>query len=332
MIAEGGPPSLTVHEIEAAARRIEQYVVRTPVLDGSTLEIGPLRLKAEGLQRTGSFKVRGAFNAVLQLAAGQRAAGVITLSAGNHGMALALAARTLGVRCVVVIPDDAPGVKVEAIAQAGAELIPVPRAQLGTRVDAERERAGLTLVHPFDDPEVIAGQGTVGLEVLEVVPDLGTIVVPVGGGGLIAGIAVAVKALRPSVRVIGVEPKTAAAVSASLRAGRLIAPERLDSVADGLAPPYTRSRNLDLIRRFVDEMVQVSDDEILAAVARVTTGARLIVEPSGAAAVAAVMSGAAVSPSGPLVAVLSGSNIDPARLAGWLTAIKRIPGLTHPGT
>ena len=318
-MTQGGVASpVGIEEIEAAARRVAPYVLRTPVLDGSALGTGPLWLKAESLQKTGSFKVRGAFNAVLQLSAEERAHGVITLSAGNHGMALALAAASARLRCVVVLPDDAPAMKARAIARLGAELLPTPRAELGSRLDQERERQGLTLVHPFDDPAVVAGQGTVGLEILEAVPEAGTIVVPVGGGGLIAGIAAAVKARRPSVRVVGVEPEICAAVSDSLRAGRPVAPQRFDTVADGLAAPYTRPLNLGLIERLVDGMVQVSESQIVAAVRAVAVDLRLVVEPAGAAAVAALREGRVAGGAGATVAVLSGSNVDPERLAAWL--------------
>ena len=318
-MTQGGVASpVGIEEIEAAARRVAPYVLRTPVLDGSALGTGPLWLKAESLQKTGSFKVRGAFNAVLQLSAEERARGVITLSAGNHGMALALAAASARLRCVVVLPDDAPAMKARAIARLGAELLPTPRSELGSRLDQERERQGLTLVHPFDDPAVVAGQGTVGLEILEAVPEPGTIVVPVGGGGLIAGIAAAVKARRPSVRVVGVEPEICAAVSDSLRAGRPVAPQRFDTVADGLAAPYTRPLNLGLIERLVDEMVQVSESQIVAAVRAVAVDLRLVVEPAGAAAVAALREGRVAGGAGATVAVLSGSNVDPERLAAWL--------------
>ena len=308
----------TIEEIEAAAHRVEPYVLRTPILDGSVLGTGPLWLKAESLQRSGSFKVRGAFNAVLQLSPEERARGVITLSAGNHGIALALAARSLQLRCVVVLPDDAPAMKASAIARLGAELLPTPRAQLGSRVDQERDRLGLTLVHPFDDPAVIVGQGTVGLEIVDAIPELRTVVVPVGGGGLIAGIGAAVKTRRPSVRVVGVEPEISAAVSDSLRAGRPVAPQRLDTVADGLAAPYTRPRNLELIQRFVDEMVQVTESQIVAAVRAIVLDARVVVEPAGAAAVAALREGRVRAGPGATLAVLTGSNVDRERLAAWL--------------
>ncbi|HYM50196.1 MAG TPA: pyridoxal-phosphate dependent enzyme [Candidatus Limnocylindrales bacterium] len=322
--------AVTLEAVVAAAARIEPSVVHTPLLDASGLGLGPLWLKAESLQRTGSFKVRGAFNAVLQLSPAQRAAGVITLSAGNHGIALALAAKSQGVRCIVVVPADAPAIKTSAIARLGAELVPVPRAELGERVEAERERRGLTLVHPFDDDAVIAGQGTVGLEILAGA-DPQTIVVPVGGGGLIAGIATAVKAQRPAVRIIGVEPETSATVRDSLRAGRPVPPARLDTVADGLAAPYTRARNLDLIGRFVDDLVVVSDQAIVEALRMITLGARLVVEPAGAAAIAALMTGRVQTGSRTAVAVLTGSNVDPQRLAGWLAEEPKIPGLTRPG-
>jgi threonine dehydratase len=301
------------------------------VLEGEVLGAGPLLLKAEGLQRTGSFKVRGAFNAVLQLSAGEGAKGVITLSAGNHGLALATAARTQGIRCVVVLPDDAPRMKVAAIEQTGAEMVFTPRSQLAERVELERERRGLTMVHPFDDPHVIAGQGTIGLEILEAVADLGTVVVPVGGGGLIAGIALVVKAHRPRVRVLGVEPEGAAVVSDSLRAGAPLTAERVETIADGLGAPYTRSLPLGMVQRYVDEVVRVSDVAILAALRAIVLQARVVVEPAGAAAVAAVMEGRHGSAGGTTIAVLTGSNVDPMRLSEWIGADKKIPGRTGPG-
>lgn len=318
-MTEGGlVPPVGIEEIEAAARRVAPHVARTPMLDGSELGAGPLWVKAESLQRTGSFKVRGAFNAVMQLSPQERARGVITLSAGNHGMALALAAASHRLRCVVVLPDDAPAMKAHAIARLGAELLPTPRADLGARLEEERERQGLTLVHPFDDPAVVAGQGTVGLEILDDVPEPGTIVVPVGGGGLIAGIALAVKARRPAVRIVGVEPELSAAVSDSLRAGRPGPPQRFDTVADGLAAPYTRALNLGIVQRFVDEMVQVTESQIVAAVRAVAVDLRLVAEPAAAAAVAALREGRVSPARGATVAVLTGSNVDPARLAAWL--------------
>ena len=272
--------------------------------------------KAESLQKTGSFKIRGAMNAVLQLTAEQRRRGVITLSAGNHGLALAYAARTVGTPCVVVIREDAPITKLQAIQKYGSEIVLVPVAEWQQRLEEEQQRRDLHLVHPFDDAAVVAGQGTVGLEILEAVPHARSVVVPVGGGGLIAGIAVAIKQRRREVHVIGVEPERAPVVSESLAAGRPIAPSRLDTIAEALAPPYTRPFNLGLIQRYVDEMRTVSDEAIVAGLRAVALQAKLVVEPGGAAGVAALLGDASIAR--PAVIVLSGSNVDSARLAGWL--------------
>ncbi len=256
---------------------------------------------------------------MLQLTADERRRGVITLSAGNHGQALALAARTLGLPCVVVAPDTAPQTKLAAMRRFGAVIIQTPSVRLQETVESEEASRSMRLVHPFADERVIAGQGTVGLEILEAVPDLALVVVPVGGGGLIAGIAVAIKSVKPDVRIVGVEPLGAAAVSESLRAGRPVALDRIATVADGLAAPYTTALNLSLIRRFVDEIVCLDDADLLDGVRRVLLDAKLLVEPAGAAAVAAIVTERVKLPvAGSTVAVLTGGNVDPARLAGWL--------------
>jgi threonine dehydratase len=265
---------LSLADIRAAAGRIQPYVLRTPTLSGEALAGTGVWLKAENLQRTGSFKARGAVNAVLQLSPEQRHRGVITLSAGNHGMALAYAAQAFGIPCVVVVREDA------AIAK------------------------------------LAAGQGTVGLEILEAVPDLRTLIGPVGGGGLIAGVAVAVKQRRPEVRMIGVEPEQAPTVNESLGAGHPVEPSRLDTIADGLAAPYTRPFNLTLIQRYVDEMRMVSDTAIIEALKLIVLQAKLVVEPAGAAAVTALLTDPALQR--PVVAILSGGNLDGQRLSGWL--------------
>jgi len=301
--------------IEAAAERIQPYILPTPLLPGDALGPGSPWLKAENLQRTGSFKVRGAFNAVIQLTDEQRARGVITLSAGNHGQALAFAAARFGIPCVVVIREDAPKTKLAAIHQYGAQIVLAPVAAWQQRLEAEQDRRGLHLVHPFDDPAVLNGQGTVGLEILAALPMVRTIVVPVGGGGLIAGIAVAVKSHNPDVRVIGVEPEGANVVGRSLQAGRPVPLDRIETVADGLAPPYTRPLNLALIQRYVDDLRTVTDDAILDALRAIAGKAKLIVEPAGAAAVAALPTTAI---EGPAVAILTGGNVDAAQLSGWL--------------
>jgi threonine dehydratase len=309
--------ALSLADVRAAADRIAPYVLQTPLLSGESLAGPDVWLKAENLQRTGSFKVRGAVNAVLQLTPEQRRRGVITLSAGNHGQALAYAAQAFQIPCVVVIREDAPLTKLQAIRRYGAEIVLVPLAEWQHQLELEQQRRNLHLVHPFDDPAVAAGQGTVGLEILEAMPDLRTVIVPVGGGGLIAGIAVAIKAQRPDLRIIGVEPEGAPVVSESLAAGNPVAPSRLDSIADGLGAPYTRPFNLNLVQRHVDQMRTVSDDAIIEALKTIAQHARLVVEPAGAAAVAALLADPEIER--PVAAVLSGGNVDMDRLGSWFT-------------
>ena len=299
---------LSLADVRAAADRIRSYVLRTPTLSGEALAGTGVWLKAENLQRTGAFKVRGAVNAVLQLSPDQRQRGVITLSAGNHGLALAYAAQLLRIPCVVVVRDDLPLSKLDAIRRLGGEIVLTPVARWQERLEAEQRERNLHLVHPFDDPAVAAGQGTVGLEILEEVPDLRSLLVPVGGGGLIAGVAVAVKQQRPEVRIIGVEPEQAPGVSESLAAGHPVAPSRLDSVAVSLASPYTRPFNLALIQRYVDEMRTVSDAAIIEALKVVALQAKLVVEPAGAVSVTALLADPAIER--PVVAILSGGNVD----------------------
>jgi threonine dehydratase len=309
--------ALSLADVRAAADRIHPYIVPTPTLSGESVAGPGVWLKAENLQRTGSFKVRGAVNAVLQLTKEQRRRGVITLSAGNHGQALAYAAQAFEIPCVVVIREDAQLTKLQAIRRYGAEIVLVPLAEWQQRLEMEQQRRNLHLVHPFDDPAVAAGQGTVGLELIDAVPDLRTLIVPVGGGGLIAGVAVAIKAQRPNLRIIGVEPEGAPVVSESLAAGHPVTPSRLDSIADGLGAPYTRPFNLALIQRYVDQMRTVSDDAIIEALKAIAQHAKLVVEPSGAAAVAALLADPEIER--PVAAILSGGNVDVDRLAGWIS-------------
>jgi threonine dehydratase len=307
---------LSLADVRAAADRIRPHVVQTPTISGEAVAGRDAWLKAENLQRTGSFKLRGAVNAVLQLSPEQRRRGVITLSAGNHGLALAYAAQIIGIPCLVVVREDAPLSKLEAIRRLGAEIVLSPVAGWQERLEAEQRARNLYLVHPFDDPAVAAGQGTVGLEILEALPGVRSIVVPVGGGGLISGIAVGVKQQRPEVRIIGVEPEQAPAVTESLAAGHPVAPSRLDTVADGLAAPYTRPLTLGLIRRYVDEMRTISDAAIIEALTTIAMRGKLVVEPAGAAAMAALLTDPAIER--PVAVVLSGGNLDRQRLAGWL--------------
>ncbi len=325
-------PAVSVGTIRGAADRIRGHVFETPVVSGEALGLGRLLLKAENLQRTGSFKPRGAYNAALQLTAEERRQGVITLSAGNHGQALAWAARTLGMPCVVVAPDTAQQTKLAAMRRFGAVVIQTPSLRLQDTLEKEQQARGMRLVHPFADERVIAGQGTVGLEILAAVSDLALVVVPVGGGGLISGIAVAIKSIKPGVRIVGVEPVGAAAVSESLRAGRPVTLERIETVADGLAAPYTTAINLSLVRRFVDEIVCLDDADFLEGVRRVLLDGRLLVEPAGAGAVAAIATERVkLAGAGSTVAVLTGGNVDRARLRAWLET-KPSPGERRPGT
>src|SRR5215213_10068106 len=262
-------PDVTIDDVRAAAARIAPYTHRTPIFDSATLGRltgARLGLKAENLQRTGAFKARGALNAVLRLGAEQRERGVVTLSAGNHGQGLAYAAKIAGVRCVVFMPENAVPTKVAAVKEYGAEARFAPSMEtVFAAMDEYRNVHGLHYIHPFGDPDIIAGQGTVGLEIMETSPDVDTIAVCVGGGGLLAGIAVAAKALNPSVRIVGVEPEGAPAVTRSLIAGYPVTIEKITTIADGLAAPFAAPTSQRLIERLVDDVVIVTDDEILEA-------------------------------------------------------------------
>jgi threonine dehydratase len=315
--------TLTLGDVERARATVAPHVHRTPLLSSATLGrlIGAQAfLKAESLQRTGSFKVRGATNAVAGLTDAQRAAGLVTMSAGNHAQAVAFAARAYGARVVVAMPETASVAKIEATRAYGAEIVFAPDMRglmpIVERLQGER---GMTLVHPFDDERVIAGQGTVALEVLEDLPEADLIVVPVGGGGLIAGIALAATERRPAVRVVGVEPVGAAAVRRALDAGATVPLERVETVADGLAAPYAGERPLAIIRDRVADVVTVEDAVIVDGLRFLADRARLVVEPAGAAAVGALISGAVrVNPGERVVAVISGGNVDAARYATLL--------------
>ena len=320
---------VSLADIRQAAERIRPFVLATPLVSGESITGPGSWFKLENLQRTGSFKVRGAVNAVLQLSDDQRRRGVITLSAGNHGAALAYAAQAQGIPCVVVVREDASMAKLDAIRRYGAEVVLVPLPDWQARLEGEQQRRGLHLVHPFDDPAVIAGQGTVGLEVIEAMPEVRTVIVPVGGGGLIAGIACAIKEQRSTVRVVGIEPEAAPAVSESLAAGAPVPPSRLDTIADALAPPYTRPRNLAMIRRYVDGVRLVGDESIRHAVKALALSSKLVAEPGGAASVAGFLLNESELER-PAVIVISGGNLDGARLASMLVE-KKIPGVGTPG-
>ncbi len=315
--------TVTLEDVKAAATRIHPHVHRTPLLHSSTLSDitgTDLWLKAENLQKTGSFKSRGGINATLQLMPEERSRGVISLSAGNHAAALAFGARMADIRATVVMPETASLSKITATRGYGAEVVLVDGRRLMESVEEIQREHGQIFIHPFDHPHVIAGQGTVGLEILDDLPDVDVVVVPVGGGGLISGIAVALKALKPGVVVIGVEPEGSPAVSRSLAVGQPIKLEQFATIADGLNAPFSAPTSFAIVQRFVDEIVIVSDEEIAQALALILERTKLLVEPAGAAAVAALLTGRVPQPTGKkTVAILSGGNVDLARL-GQLVA------------
>lgn len=310
---------VTLSDIRDARTAVTERIHRTPLLSSRSIgdRIGAsFFLKAESLQRTGSFKVRGVFNRIRLLSPEQRRIGVIGWSAGNHAAALAYAAKVEDIPCTVVMPETAVQSKVEACRSYGAEIV-----QHGVGMDTYnrmqqlRAERNLTLVHPFDDVEIIAGTGTIGLEILDDLPDVDIVVVPVGGGGLISGIATAIKALRPATKVYGVEPEGAAGLTAALREGKVVRLERTQTIADGLAAPFTGDNALEHIRASVDDVVLVTDDDIAHALRYILERMKLLVEPAGAAATAALLSKKIVVPLGArVVAIGSGGNVDMSRL------------------
>jgi threonine dehydratase len=309
---------LSLADIEAA-RELLTGIVRVTPLEPSrplTLSLGvPTWLKCENQQRAGSYKVRGAYTRIARLSDAERARGVVAASAGNHAQGVALAAGLLGARSTVFMPEGAPLPKVTATKGYGASI-----EYAGNSVDdalvAARDfadRTGAILIHPFDHPDVIAGQGTVGLEILDQCPDVETIVVAVGGGGLISGVAVAAKALKPDVRIIGVQARGAASYPPSLAAGTPVKLDKSTTIADGIAVLRPGDLNFAHITKLVDEFVTVSDEELSAALLVMLERHKMVVEPAGGASVAALLSGL-IRPAGPTVAILSGGNIDPMLL------------------
>ncbi|OZV80211.1 threonine dehydratase [Micromonospora echinospora] len=311
---------VSLADIRAAARAVAPTVLRTPLLP--TRWDDRLWLKPESLQPVGSFKLRGAAHAVACLDPARRARGVVTHSSGNHGQALAYAARAAGVPCTVVVPEGAPTVKVDQMRALGAEVVLVPRERRGAEADRIAAATGAVLVPPFDDRRVIAGQGTVGLEIVEDLPDVDVVLVPVGGGGLSSGVATAVRAVRPSAVVVGVEPALAAEARDSLAAGEVVVwgeDRTYRTCADGLRLPLSPLTFAHLRAR-LDGILTVTEDEIRAAMGRLARDARLVAEPSGAVALAARLFHADELPAGRTVAVVSGGNVDPEVLTAALSA------------
>ncbi|MGA8254983.1 MAG: threonine ammonia-lyase [Nocardioides sp.] len=311
-------PEVGLADVELARKMLRGVAITTPMEESrwlSSVVGGPVHLKCENLQRTGSFKARGAYVRIARLADAERARGVVAASAGNHAQGVALAAQLLGIDATVFMPEGAPIPKEKATRAYGADVVFHGR-YLEDALQAAHAFAaetGAVLIHPFDHVDVVAGQGTVGLEILEQVPDAATVVVPTGGGGLLAGIAIAVKALRPDVRVVGVQAKGAAAYPCSLERGAPVPLTSMKTMADGIAVGLPGEITFAAVRDHVDEVVTVSEESMSRALLALVERAKLIVEPAGAAAVAALLDQPEAFKA-PVVAVLSGGNIDPILL------------------
>ncbi len=310
-----------IEDIKKARELISKYLHATPILQSSSLDelLGSTNyLKAEIFQKTGSFKVRGALNKIFSLTDEEKARGVIAASAGNHGQAVAWAARVAGVKATIVMPTTASMVKVSATRGYGAEVILFGNSTIEAFAEVQRlqvERK-LTLVHPFDDFFIIAGAGTIALEIFEQVDHIDNIIVPVGGGGLISGLAIAAKAISPTTKIIGAEPEGADSVYQSLKQHQIIKLDSIQTIADGLAVPYTGELTYAATSQFVDEIICVKDDEIKEAMKFLLERCKLIVEPAGAAGLAILLAGrSATAEKARNVIILSGGNVDMQVLA-----------------
>jgi threonine dehydratase len=311
---------VTLGDVEGAWDRIRSVVLRTPLLPIPELSEklgGEVRLKCESLQRSGSFKLRGAYNFLAQLSQEELDRGVITYSSGNHAQAMAMAARLVGARAVVVMPTTSTSVKVQGAKALGAEVHFEGTLSLERQARAEEmaREEGFTIVPPFDHPWIIAGQGTVGREIVEDWPEVEVVLAPIGGGGLSSGVAVALKALLPEARFVGVEPQGAASMGAALKAGGPVILDGVDTVADGLRTNRCGDTTFRHAEALFDDVVQVGDDAILEATALLLNRRKLVVEPSGAATVGALLSGLVEVRGRCVAAVLSGGNLDPSLLA-----------------
>jgi threonine dehydratase len=318
------PPSVSLDDVRAARDRIAGRVHRTPVVTSRQLDarLGcRLFFKCELFQRAGAFKTRGAFSRLTQLSPAERARGVVAFSSGNHAQAVALAARELGMEAAIVMPTDAPALKLAATRGYGARVVPYDRVagnreEIARRLVAER---GAILVPPFDDDAVIAGQGTLALELLEDVPELEVLVAPCGGGGLLSGIAVAGRGIKPGLRLFGVEPEAGDDMKRSLAAGEPVTIPVPATIADALQTTRPAERTLAIVAALVEAILTVSDRELLSAMALLAERLKLVVEPGGAAAFAALLHGKVPAAAGRRVGVvLSGGNVDPARFGSLI--------------
>jgi threonine dehydratase len=311
---------VTAEEFAAARERLRDVVLHTPLVRLTSVTDSAAYLKAESLQPIGSFKLRGASNAVAQLSEAQRRRGVITYSSGNHGQGVAYAARAFGVRAIIVMPANAPEIKRRATAALGAEIVTVGPASSERRERAEALAAehGYSIIPPYDDPAIIAGQGTCGLEILDDCPEVDLVLAPVGGGGLLSGVAAAIRRQRPQCHIVGVEPDLAGDAAASLRQGTIVeyaAQETSRTIADGLRTQSLGTLNFAHIQRYVERIVTVTEQEIEQAMRHIAWDARLIAEPSGAVATAALLfHQQELPPHRVAVAIISGGNAEPATL------------------
>jgi threonine dehydratase len=313
------PMQVSLDDIKQAAELIKDIAVLTPMEDSrwlSALTGHPVLLKCENLQRAGSFKIRGAYNRMSHLTDEERARGVVAASAGNHAQGVALAAQALGIEATIFMPEGAPIPKEKATRGYGAHVVFHGRYLEDALKEARafQERTGAVLIHPFDNTQIVTGQGTVGLEILDQAPEVETVVVPCGGGGLLSGIAIAVKAQRPDVKVIGVQAEGAAAYPASLRAGHPVPLSSMSTMADGIAVGLPGEVPFAAVRDLVDEIITVTESSLSRAVLATLERAKMVVEPAGAVAVAAILDDPGRF-SSPTVGVLSGGNIDPLLLS-----------------
>jgi threonine dehydratase len=320
------PPLVTLQQIRSAQARIRGVAAHTPLVPLSIPGlVGQVYVKNEALQPIGSFKLRGAYNKIAQLSEAERKRGVITYSSGNHAQGVAYAARAVGAKAVIVMPSNAPEVKKQATAALGAEIVTVGPASSDRKIKAEELEAqfGYVMIPPYDDPQIIAGQGTCGLEIVEDLSDVDLVLTPVSGGGLLSGVAAAVKHLKPEVRVLGIEPELAADAQESFRGGKLVSwPAEMTTrtIADGLRTQSMGELNFLHVRAFVDDIITVSEDEIRNAMRTMVHTARLTPEPSGAVTTAAVLfHQERLLPYRKVVAVMSGGNVEPEVLSSILS-------------
>jgi threo-3-hydroxy-L-aspartate ammonia-lyase len=317
---------VNLSDIQSAAERLYRIAHRTPLATSRTLNAllgAEVYCKCENLQRAGAFKFRGAYNAVSQLSDEQKQRGVVSFSSGNHAQALALVGKLLHTPTVIVMPDDAPAVKLAATRGYGAEVVLYDRVEQKREVIARQlgEERGLTLIPPFEHPHIIAGQGTAALELLTDVPDLDVLIVPIGGGGLISGCSLAAHALKPDIRIFGVEPDTANDTFLSLQTGTIVSTPQSHSIMDGLLPTAPGELTFSIMREHLENVALVTDDEAAEAVRFLLLRMKLLVEPSGAAPIAALMANKIPNAQGKKIGVvLSGGNVDAGKLAGILTS------------